>query len=321
MGLLLLWLIAAALAALAVVQADFEPSLYAPPVFSPAPASSASQGSPALLSGLAPPGWTEAGPAEAFTPATLYQKIDGAADLYLAAGFHDLACRRYASADGARTLQGCAYRMADADAAWAVFSRQRRADAQAIELGRAAYRTPNALYLVQGTAYVEVVGADDASDTRAAVEAFARAFAGAELPAEVAPAVPPLPPLGLVADSVRRVRGGAFGFSAFDDLTTGAYAFDGAAATAFWAERSSTPDAEALAKAYAAYLLANGATRSPADLGVPGAAAFDVLGTTEAVVVAGRVVLGVHEADTPAVASTLLKALVAAAPATGEVQP
>lgn len=318
MGLLLLGALGAALVALGVQQASFDPAFYAPPA--PPPVDLGDPGASAFA-GPRVPGWRALGPLESFTPATLFQKIDGAADLYLSAGFTGLACQRYASDDGAHAFQACLYRMTDADAAWSVYSRQRRGDARPVALATTAYRTANALFLAHGPVYLEVVGADASDATGAAIEALASAWMQGQAPAGAARKGPPFPAAGLDPDSVRLLRDSVFGFSRLDDVTIGGYTLDGAAASAFWSERASPEEAATLAGAYVAFLLANGATRGAADAGVPGATVLDVLGTTEIVASAGNVLLGVHEADTPAAAHTLFQALTAVAPRPSEVTP
>jgi len=320
-GVVILAAVTAVLIGLGVQQSRFDPALFTPPEVANERQGAAPPAVASPFQGLAPRGWQEAGPAEFFRPDTLYQKVNGADNLYLSAGFQSLACQRYASMEGARKFQACLYRMGDADGAWSVYSRQRRADAQPLDLGRGANRTSNALFLALGTAYLEVVAPDDAPATASAVEGLARAWVESAGQGPEAAAGPPFPAAGLDAASVHRVRGSPFGFTRLDDVTLADYTLDGAAATAFWSERRSPEEASGLSAAYVEYLLTNGARKSAIDLGVPGAVALDVLGTTEVVVPVGRLLVGVHEADTPAAAVALVRALVSVAPAPVGISP
>ena len=70
-----------------------------------------------------------------YDAATLSDKINGKAELYLAAGFERLECRRFALADDpAGWLERFVYTMRAAPGAFAVYSQQRRPQAQPLTL-------------------------------------------------------------------------------------------------------------------------------------------------------------------------------------------
>jgi len=311
-GALLVALLVVVLATLGVVQADFDPALYAPPLPSVV---AGPGGAPDALADLASPGFEPAAPAESFDPATLYEKIDGKADLYLSAGFEGLTCRRFAAADPPGLgFEACVYRLKDADSAFAVFSRQRRPGPAVEGLGASSVATSNALFVAHGAAYLEVVSADEGERTRAGRLAFARAWRAAEGGGPAKEVRAPFPAEGRVDGSERLLQDSVFGLARLDNVLTAEYDQGGDLATAFWSERRSADEARALADAFVAHLEAGGATRK-ATL-VQGAVTLDALGSLEVVCVRGRHLLGVHQADTEALARRLAEAL--CVPAAGE---
>jgi hypothetical protein len=74
-----------------------------------------------------------AGP-ERYGADTLYEKINGKADLYVSAGFVQLQTWRFAGAAGP-WLELFLYEMSNETAAFSVFSTQRRPDAEALDPG------------------------------------------------------------------------------------------------------------------------------------------------------------------------------------------
>jgi len=100
----------------------------------------------------------EFGTAESFTPDNLYDKIDGKAELYLASGIVAMRCQRFAlKTDGNQWLEWFVYDMGTLPQAFSVFSTQRRAEGETLDLTDFAYRTQNAVYFVSGSNYVEAV--------------------------------------------------------------------------------------------------------------------------------------------------------------------
>ena len=74
-----------------------------------------------------PEGMKPLTPAEVFTPETLYEKIDGKAELYLSAGFKQLRCQRITLAQNPDLwMEIFIYEMKTVSNAFSVFSMQRR---------------------------------------------------------------------------------------------------------------------------------------------------------------------------------------------------
>ncbi|GAB6127165.1 DUF6599 family protein [Humidesulfovibrio idahonensis] len=264
------------------------------------------------------PGLKPLAQAESFTPVTLSDKIDGKAELYLSAGFAAMACRSY-QAGGAR-IEVYLYRMKSADAAFAVFSGQRRPGAAQSALAKNAYLTENALFLTSGAHYLEVIA--DRAGAKAPLEALAKAvLAGVgESPADArktggAAAQPQdlFPKAGLKADSVRLAVADAFGCQGLTSMYTAEYdagpASAGGGATAFVSRRKTPAEAQATAQLYQRFLTDNGYAVA-AQAGAPaGSVVLSMTGSVELLFVRGAFLLGVHDAADLSTALKLAAAL------------
>lgn len=238
-------------------------------------------------------------PPEHFGTDTLYEKIDGRADLYLSSGFISLSTQRFAPdhTDG-RWVEAFVYDMATPENAFSVFSRQRRQDAQADDTGPNAYRTENALFMAHGKFYLELIGTDDSDALHQAMGSLARLFVDAHggRPAVESPGADRFPADGLQTGTVQLIATDAFGYEQLDRVFTAEYRIDGARLTAFVSDRGSDASASRLADEYRQTLLSYGAAAVDAPPPVDGAAVLQVFDTYEIIFSRGPYLSGVHEA-------------------------
>jgi hypothetical protein len=123
-----------------------------------------SPGSPSTLVPL-PEDFTWMTPLESFTPETLYEKINGQADLYLASGFLELKSQRYVHTDNQDMwFEVFKYDMGTKENAIAVYSQQYRDDGHPLEWSEFAYFVANALFFVHGQDYMEMRAASTSDD-------------------------------------------------------------------------------------------------------------------------------------------------------------
>jgi hypothetical protein len=252
---------------------------------------------------------------ETFTADNLYDKVDGKADLYLTAGFVGLQCQRLAlKATNDVWMEWFVYDMGTLPQAFSVFSLQRRAEAQALDLTEFAYQTQNALFFVCGRCYVEAVTAMPTEPMMAAMRAMARQFVAANPPgATRIPELKLFPPENLETGSQGLQVADAFGFDQFTNVFTAKYRLpDGAtnAEVLAFLEMTKTPAAAAtLRDAYRSFLLANGGKEieagDAASLGKP----INFMDSVEIIFAEGDLVAGVHAAPDAASAAKVARRL------------
>jgi hypothetical protein len=252
-------------------------------------------------------GFTPLSAVESYGPDNLSDKIDGKAELYLAAGFKEMSCRSFElGAAGGAHVEVLLYDMGTAPNAYAVFTGQRRPGAPAISLTANAYATANALFFTQGRFYVEMVADRAAEGLPRSLEAYAAALL-AKIPSqgEVKDAAALLPKDGLARDSVRLCAADTFGCEGLVNVLTGEYSLKDGKATAFVGARETPAQAQAEARRYLDFLAANGYQQvqppgAPADLRV-----LVLDNSYEIVFVHDRALAGVHDATSAAAALEL----------------
>ncbi len=258
-----------------------------------------------------PSGAIAASPQERFDATTLSDKIDGRADLYLAAGFQGLRCRRFAAAVGdPDVVEACVYDLGSPQNAYSAWSQQRRAGAPDALIGRHSYAVSNGLFVATGRFYLEVLAARGGTSALALARSFAGAFAAANTGDGAAAAQGELLPVeGRVAGTEALLATSAFGLDGFDRVHIARYRIQDKEATAFVCSRGTPEEAAALAATWRDALVAQGAAAVPAPAGIPGAWALDAAGWTEIAFARGTLVAGIHEADSRPVADALAASL------------
>jgi hypothetical protein len=259
------------------------------------PASAATAG-PALIS--PPAGQIPMTPMEAFDAATLSDKINGKAELYLSAGFKRLHSQRLKTESaGDAWMEVFVYDMQAPQNAFSVFSAQRRQDAQTLELGQYSYQTANALFFVHGPYYVEIVASDQSEAIQQPMRAFAETFIGSHAIQQQAIEEKALfPRAWLIEDSISLVSTDAFGYEGFDQIFTAAYQLDDQQLMAYFSRRESPDKAQALANSYADFLMSFGGSAAESDPAIPSAKVIYILDTYEVVFSHGPYLVGVREA-------------------------
>lgn len=245
-----------------------------------------------------PAGQTPMTPMEAFDAATLSDKINGKAELYLASGFKRLHSQRLQveTIDGI-WMEVFVYDMQTPQNAFAVFSAQRRSDAAKVDIGQYGYQTANALFFVHGPFYVEIVASDSSETIIAPMRTLAETFIK-DHPVETQTIDEKalFPAQGLMADSVALVSADAFGYERFDQIFTATYQLEGTELMAYVSRRQSPAEAQELTSGYADFLVAFGGSAVKSDLSIPEARMVHILDTYEVVFSQGPYLIGVREA-------------------------
>ncbi len=252
-----------------------------------------------------PAGIKEMSPAESFDPATLSNKINGKAELYLSAGFVRLNTQRFKPADDSSTwFEVFIYDMGKPSNAFAVYSSQRRQDVEKLSLTQHAYGTANALFFATGRHYVEIIAATSGEAVTSMLTVFAENFLDsvegeAEGQGEAAGPEQVFPTEDLVADSITLIAKDAFGFDRLDQVYTAKYSGMKTETTLFVSLRSSPKAAEILATAYRDFLIEFGGSEmaKPEGFAREGFFAIDIMDAYEVVFSHGPYLAGVHMAE------------------------
>ena len=238
---------------------------------------------------------TEGGP-ETFNKETLSDKIDGKADLYLESGFIALKCQRYkrSSSDKDR-FELYVYDMKEARNAFTVFSQQKRPGSKVIKLGDSAYQADNAIYLVHGKYYLELVAGQVNNTLLKAMTDVAAAFIQNTTPGNklVFPEQRYFPSENRVEGSYKLIMNNGFGFDRFTNVLTCEYKVDGNSVLAFVLLQNSPEKASELGDAFDKYLVSLGSDPIALDSTAP-YKMMDILGDNAAYFSAGKVVAGVY---------------------------
>jgi hypothetical protein len=239
-------------------------------------------------------------PAERYGPDTLSDKIDGKAELYLNAGFIGLESRRFAlSGDKRRWMERYVYDMGGFPGAFAVFSSQRRPQAQPLAWAVHGYLAGNALFFVQGPFYVEIVGTEASQEVQKGLEALAMAFSAAHAAQSPDPVeLQLLPRDQRIAHSEKLTARAAFGIQGLDWIFTAVYSSSPgqAEALAFVSRRDSPAEAAAMAEKFHAFWIEFGGSEIPSQDGSQGVRSVSILDNYEICMARGRYLIGVHEA-------------------------
>lgn len=144
-------------------QSQFNPAVTAQSAFEAGMEQSSSGQLSALVS--LPENFMEMTPLEIFTPETLYEKINGQADLYLESGFLQLKSQRYVHTDHQDMwFEVFKYDMGTIENAFSVYSQQYRDDGHPLDWTEFAYSVANALFFVHGQDYMEMRAAGTSND-------------------------------------------------------------------------------------------------------------------------------------------------------------
>ncbi len=287
--------------ALAMVQGRFDPSLWRQQAATEGDLSAGTDKDAPVSTGL-PQGLQPMSAPEQYTADNLSDKIDGKAELYLAAGFRRLETRRFVLSGAPESwMERYVYDMGSIRNAFAVFSTQRRPSAVPLDGIVYGYLAANGLFFVHGPYYVEIVAARTGEEILSSMRAMATRFAATHGPAGEAIAELALfPRENRVDGSETLVADSAFGIASMDGVFTAAYQDGTAMATAFLKRCASAEQARSMSDVFHGFWLEYGGESVASPAGPAGARMVNILDNIEIAAVHGDYFLGVHEATDPA---------------------
>jgi len=247
-----------------------------------------------------PPGLKAVDPPEVYGPQNLYEKIDGQAELYLSAGFTGLRWQWFSETeDPGSWVEVYIYHMGDRINAFSVYSVQRRENTQKLDLVQFAYKTENALYLVHGPYYMEVIATTPSERVRLKMLRLAENFVNdTAVPSKPIEGIDFFPPENLEKDSITLITRNAFGYDGLDRVFTAIYTIDGGRVTAFISKRKTAEEAKDLVQGLHQFLKTFDGKDIRLEGGVQNVKMVEIMDTFYTVFSYDVYVAGVHEAST-----------------------
>jgi len=201
-------------------------------------------GAVSALEGLSKDEWVLYDRVLQFTPDSLYEQINGRAELYLS---YDVVGLSYASFDNTSdpglSISLSVYDMGSPLMAFGIYSVERSPEEEKVDLGREGYRSNADLYVRHGQYYIRAISTDTGEESRQTNLEWVRQIV-ASLPdtGETVRGLDTLPKENLIADSVRYFKVDAMGLDFMADTFTAQYTRDGGPITVFVSQGGS-PDA------------------------------------------------------------------------------
>jgi len=271
------------------------------------------------LGSLVPAGFETLSKTEIYDSANLYEKINGKASLYLESGFLKLFTQRFVSKDDKNLIMELyVYDMANIRNAFSVYGVQRRMDVDALSVFPVAYayRTGNALYLVHGKYYIELVGFSESHRLFEAIMETAQkiqANFAVDRDSEIAE-LNLFPADNIVPGSIKLYLANGLEFEGLTDTFTAQYRFGGQIVTGFLSKRAGPKEARNIVERYYKFLIDNGGAVKPAtDKILEGKIVvfhYETCDAFEIMLSTGPFVVGVHEAQSQELAEKLALRLV-----------
>ena len=252
-----------------------------------------------LLDGLTPEGWQALGGVEHFTAETLYEKINGRAEQYLAYDVVGLTCISLVDSEGSnRFIDIFLYDMGEPVRAFGIYSIERSPGQASMALGREGYGVEASYFFWKGQHYGQII----ASETGEAAEGSSLAIAR-ELDSRLEDSGEPiwglsaLPAKGRVPGTVQYFMKDALSLDFLGNTYIARYRRGDAEVTAFLSRQPSPSEAVEAFGSYGGYLQTYGSVvdRREAD-GVTWVTG-DMGGAFDAVFQKGRLVGGITMAD------------------------
>jgi hypothetical protein len=247
-------------------------------------------------------GFTAAEDIENYNSGSLYEKIDGKADLYLGNGFVSLQCRRFADSSAIASAKAdnsakdhwaevYLYDMADGENAFAVYSLQKRSDSTPLDWAQFGYSTSDSVYAAFGKYYMEIIlSSQDNSLLTSALNAAKQLSSAISAGKTQMPVFDLFPTENLVADSFKFINADAFSCSDLKNIFTANYKISGNDITAYLSKNS---PADTYAKYYR-FLIDNGAKDLQHTIKLSDSKAVELFGTNEIFFVTGGFFAGVR---------------------------
>ncbi len=172
-------------------------------------------------------GWTQTEELQVFSPDNLYDYIDGAADLYLTYEFLELKVAEYRNESKASVIVEI-YRHKTPIDAFGIYSQERLANADFLDIGIQGYYEEKALNFLNGPYYVKISSANTGAMDREIMVQFAKKIAENLGESKGFPGLlTSFPEEGKVKNAEKFIGKNFLGYSFFHSAFTANYSFSG----------------------------------------------------------------------------------------------
>jgi hypothetical protein len=195
-------------------------------------------------------GWKQSGEIQTFSPKTLYEYINGAADLYLACDFEELKVAEYVNERKASVIVE-AYRHRTPRDAFGIYSQERLPDGNFLKVGAQGYIDKNILNFVQGNYYVKINSFNTGAEDREVLQATANKVAEnlgekGGLPSLLSA----FPPEGKKGNSEKYITRNFLGYTFFNSAYTADYEIAGKAFKLFLIDAADKNECKSIMQKY-----------------------------------------------------------------------
>src|SRR4030043_677940 len=172
-------------------------------------------------------GWKRSGEIQTFIPKTLYEYINGAADLYLMYDFQELKVAEYQS-DKKASVTVDIYRHKTPTHAFGIYSQERHPKANFINIGAQGYVEEEILNFIAGPYYVKITGYKIESGGQEVLISFAKkGLENLEEKGTLPSLLDSFPPDGKVKNSEKFIAKNFLGYSFLHSAFTADYELSG----------------------------------------------------------------------------------------------
>jgi hypothetical protein len=172
-------------------------------------------------------GWKHSGEIQTFMPKTLYEYIDGAADLYLAYDFQELNVAEYMN-DKKASVTIEIYRHQSPNDAFGIYSQERLSDANYLNIGAQGYIDKNILIFLSGIYYVKMNSYKTGAEDPEVLQAFAKKVAeNLDERGDLPSILSSFPMEGMIRNSEKFIARNFLGYSFLNSAFTADYDLSG----------------------------------------------------------------------------------------------
>jgi hypothetical protein len=201
------------------------------------------------------PGWKLSEKPRHFFPESLFEYIDGAAEIYLSYDFKELVVAEYRKAGSAASLTLEIYDMGEDRRAFGIFSAERFPENRSVPVGNLGYIEGEVLNFISGRNYIKLLCFDGGKETEFSLTQFAK---GIDARVKEKGSLPLLlqyfPRENIVAKSEKFILKNVMGYEFLHDGYLASYRQEGRDFECFLIEAAGVPDADRMVEQLLSFL-------------------------------------------------------------------